>query len=265
MSTNFKEFAIEQSPAGPEVMSSYSILTLNIHKGFSMGNRRFTLENIRRCLRNSSANIVFLQEVVGENTRFHRRVAGWPQGGSQLEFLADTVWSHHAYGKNAIYQHGHHGNAILSEAPFKNWHNLDVTCMTMSQRGILHGATSEDVHLMCVHLGLFEGERRLQISRLIDYVHNHIPKSAPLIIAGDFNDWRRHCHHRLMRNLDLEEAHQAHNRSVAKTYPALRPMLAMDRIYVRGFKVRQCSTMTGPEWRSVSDHCALLAEVSLQS
>ena len=45
---------------------------------------------------------------------------------TQFEFLADSIWSHYAYGKNAIYQHGHHGNAILSELPFAISNNVDV-------------------------------------------------------------------------------------------------------------------------------------------
>ena len=84
-----------------------------------MSNRRFTLEKIRNSLRESNANVVFLQEVVGENTRQRKRISAWPDS-NQMEFLADSVWEHYAYGKNAIYQHGHHGNAILSEIPFQD-------------------------------------------------------------------------------------------------------------------------------------------------
>ncbi len=36
---------------------------------------------------------------------------------SQFAFLADEIWPHFAYGKNAIYSAGHHGNAILSKHP----------------------------------------------------------------------------------------------------------------------------------------------------
>jgi len=240
------------------------VLTLNIHKGFSAGQRRFTLENIRNCLRDSKASVVFLQEVVGEHQLFARKIPGWPQG-NQLEFLADSVWSHHAYGKNAIYQHGHHGNAILSEVPFKSWHNLDVSLMTVSQRGILHGVTANNLHLLCVHFGLFEKERRLQARKLIEYVVGNIPADAPMIIAGDFNDWRKTLHNRLVRELRLHDAHQKLNNKVANTFPSFRPILPMDRIYLRGFQVRSCSIMNSPEWRRISDHCAVMASLSLRA
>jgi endonuclease/exonuclease/phosphatase family metal-dependent hydrolase len=242
--------------------TDFNVLTLNIHKGFSTTQRRFTLENIRNCLRDSKATVVFLQEVVGEHTRFARKIPGWPKG-NQLEFLADSVWSHHAYGKNAIYQHGHHGNAILSEMPFKSWHNLDISLFNYSQRGILHGITANDLHLVCVHFGLFESERRAQANKLVEYVRNHIPDDAPLILAGDFNDWRKSIHIRMTRELHLTDAHQQLNNRVARTFPSIRPLLPMDRIYLRGFQVRSCDIMSSPEWRHISDHCAMIARLSL--
>ncbi len=242
---------------------SFRVLTLNIHKGFAIGPQRLVLNNIRECLRASGANIVFLQEVVGENSRHSRRLNAWP-AETQLEFLADSVWSHHAYGKNAIYQHGHHGNAILSELPFVAWDNIDATFANYSQRGFLHGTIAGNVHLICVHLGLFERERRLQILLLRDYIRRSIPDDAPLIVAGDFNDWRKVCHRTLVNELKLREAHEHVSGASANTYPAFYPLLPMDRIYVRGFDIQACRSVVGEGWRDFSDHCALVADVHLR-
>ena len=66
-------------------MVSLRILTLNIHKGFSMGNRHFTLEKIKSCLRDSKANVVFLQEVVGENVKHQNNISGWTDN-NQMNF-----------------------------------------------------------------------------------------------------------------------------------------------------------------------------------
>lgn len=241
-------------------MSLYRILTLNIHKGFSAGNRKFTLERIRSCLRDTEANAVFLQEVVGDNTKKRKRVAGWPDG-NQMEYLADSVWQHFAYGKNAVYQHGHHGNAILSEIPFRAWRNIDLSCYSFSQRGVLHGQTQEGVHLLCVHLGLFEKERQRQVSQLIDYVESTIPADEALILAGDFNDWRSKAHARIETRLGLMETGMALRGSLAKTFPAFMPAFAMDRIYQRGFEVVASRVLSGKPWTQISDHCALLAEL----
>jgi endonuclease/exonuclease/phosphatase family metal-dependent hydrolase len=243
---------------------SFRVLTLNIPKGFALGPKRLVLNNIRGSLRRDGANIVFLQEVVGDNSRHRKNLRMWPEA-SQLEFLADTVWSHHAYGKNAIYQHGHHGNAILSELPFSSWDNIDASFVNFSQRGFLHGTIAGNIHLICVHLGLFEKERRLQVFLLIDYINRTVPVDAPLIIAGDFNDWRKVCHRNLKSALHLQEVHEQLNGACAFTYPAFYPMLPMDRIYLRGFTIDTCQSFAGDNWRDFSDHCALMADIRLRT
>ena len=243
-------------------MHDFKVLTLNIHKGYSMSNRYFTLERIKHCLKQSGSNIVFLQEVIGDNEKQKDAIPNWSDN-NQFEFLADSIWDHFAYGKNAIYQHGHHGNAILSELPFSKLHNIDVSTMRFSQRGILHGTLENGVHLLCIHLGLFESERLSQIRQLISYVHDNIGASEPLIIAGDLNDWRRKVHRHLCKELGLREVFQTRHGRVADTFPAILPMLSMDRIYVRGFEVHSADVMTHKDWRSISDHCALTADLHL--
>mgnify|MGYP003392572165 FL=1 len=106
--------------------TSLKVLTYNIHKGFSATNLRFILHEIKSSLRHINADIVFLQEVHGERTISNNRFADWPNN-QQFEFLADQIWHHCAYGKNAIYKSGHHGNAILSKYPFVEWENINVS------------------------------------------------------------------------------------------------------------------------------------------
>lgn len=248
--------------AGAISMNEFKVLTLNIHKGFSVGNRRFTLEKIRQNLRASNCNIIFLQEVVGENERHRNKISDWPDQ-NQFEFLADSVWDHYAYGKNAIYQHGHHGNAILSELPFLSWNNINISMMSFSQRGILHGQLENNVHVLCAHLGLFERERMKQTDKLMQYIDTKIPSDAALILAGDFNDWRKSVHNRLCNTLGLSEAYEQQHKVLAKTYPTLLPCLAMDRIYFRGFQMLGADIKTGSAWGRVSDHCAMTAELHL--
>lgn len=241
-------------------MENINVLTLNIHKGFSSGNLRFTLEEIRTQLRASESNIVFLQEVVGENAKHKSTVKNWPEQ-NQFEYLADSVWNHFAYGKNAIYQHGHHGNAILSEIPFSTSKNVDISLIKYSQRGFLHGILENGAHALCVHLGLFESERKRQIDKLIQHIAETVPSTAPLLLAGDFNDWNRKCHRRLIAKLDLVEAFLSKNKKLAPTFPSRLPMLAMDRIYTRGFEIHHAEVLAGKQWHTLSDHCPLRAEL----
>ena len=244
-------------------MQNFKVLTLNIHKGFSMGNRRFTLDAIRNKLRETQSNIVFLQEVIGEHEKHQNNIPQWPDS-NQFEFLADSVWPHFAYGRNSIYQHGHHGNAILSEIPFTDTTNIDVSRLSFSQRGILHGQLDNGIHLLCVHFGLLEGERKQQVTDLILHIQKSIPPGEPLILAGDFNDWRKTAHRRLKTECDLKEVHELLHNRPASTFPAITPFLPMDRIYIRGFQMHNVEVFRNRDWRDLSDHCALLAELEMK-
>ena len=95
---------------------SFRVLTVNTHKGLTFFNRKFILHELREAVRSVSAEVVFLQEVQGLHDRHHLRFANWTETPHH-EFLADTVWPEVAYGRNAVYPNGHHGNAVLARDP----------------------------------------------------------------------------------------------------------------------------------------------------
>ncbi len=245
------------------------VLTYNIHKGFSVGNRRFVLHDIKDSLLKVNADIVFLQEIQGEHNIHQDRIGDWPDS-SQFEFLADEVWPHHAYGKNAIYKSGHHGNAILSKYPFHDWENINVALIRSASRSLLHGTivlpeSNQKLHLICVHLGLFSVEREKQLTILVKRIKSHIPDEEPLIIAGDFNDWRGRAEKHLCTDLNLREIFKATTGTYAKSFPAWMPALSMDRIYSRGLEPIECHRCKGGLWKKLSDHTPLLASFELSS
>ena len=247
--------------------SSIKVLTYNIHKGFSIGNTRFILHEIRESLRTVDADVVFLQEIYGEKQISNNRFDDWPTN-SQFEFLADEVWHHHAYGKNAIYKAGHHGNAILSKHPFVEWENIDVSIMKKASRSLLHGTiqvpgSEKKIHIICIHLGLFERERENQLTTLSERIASHVPAEEPLIIAGDFNDWRGRAEQHLHDDLGVTEVFKETNGAYARTFPAWFPLLSMDRIYYRGLELIDCSHLQGQPWGRLSDHTPLLAEFKM--
>ena len=114
------------------------ILTYNIHKGFSTGNRHFALPRLRDVLVEADADILLLQEVQGEHKQHEIDHANWPDG-SHAEYIAEGRWPHLAYGKNALYKLGHHGNAILSKHPIISWENINVSSLSWASRSLLHG------------------------------------------------------------------------------------------------------------------------------
>lgn len=250
------------------------VLSYNIHKGYNAGNIKFLLEEIRAGIRLVDADFVFLQEVCGKNEKGKvvdpDTVA--MSNESQFEFLADSVWPHFAYGKNAIYPKGDHGNSILSQFPITDWYNLDLSIYGFSQRGALHaivsipeGKKERRVHLICVHLGLFEHERREQSWNLIEYIKEKIPAKDPFILAGDFNDWRYKSDKLLVRELALIESYRSSHGQLARSYPALFPLLQVDRIYCRGMSVEHSEALGGAPWNRLSDHLALYAEFKFNS
>jgi len=245
------------------------ILTYNIHKGFSPGKLRFMLPKMRTALEATAADIILLQEVQGEHKKQKKRIQAWPST-SQFEFLSEELWPHYAYGKNAIYQAGHHGNAILSKFPFITWENINVALMTRASRSLLHGVikiteTAPPIHIICIHLGLFKTERTEQVNMLIQRVSEQVPIQEPLIIAGDFNDWRKEATEELEKTLNLHEVFKKLNGDYAKTFPALRPTLHTDRIYFRGLELISGECLNEKPWRSMSDHLPLLAHFSINA
>ena len=142
------------------------VLTYNIHKGYCAGNRRFVLESMRERIDETGADVVFLQEIHGNaiKSAAKRKRFSYPDQ-PHFEYLADEAWPHYAYGRNAIYRGGDHGNTILSMHPFVSWENIDVSIFPRSSRSILHGiielpGKNTRLHTLCVHLGLLEKERR---------------------------------------------------------------------------------------------------------
>ena len=245
-------------------MPPFNVLTLNAHMGFNLFRRRFVLPELREAIRSVSADVVFLQEVLGEHAHYAKQHLNWPQG-PQYEFLADTLWPQFAYGRNAAYPHGHHGNATLSKFPILRYENRDISIHGHEERGLLHCVlglpdTAIELHAICVHLGLLESHRQQQLSLLCEILDAEVPADAPLIVAGDFNDWRRRGHPVLAR-CGLQEVFLQHHGALPRTYPARWPLLPVDRIYVRNVRGVEPRVLTSQPWSHLSDHAPLLVRI----
>ncbi len=239
------------------------VVTLNLHKGLSQFNRRMVIHELRDGLRAIDPDLVFLQEVQGLNDRFALRFAAWP--GAQHEFLAGDRWQH-VYGCNRVYDHGHHGNAILSRFPFVSFENEDVSDHRFERRGLLHSVVTipgwgANVHCLCVHLSLHGRGRSRQREAISGRLEELASRDLPIIVAGDFNDWRHRASSILERKLGMREVSLARHGRAARTFPALLPILRLDRIYVRGFRVTASQVHKGKPWSLLSDHLAVSAEL----
>lgn len=255
----------------PTAVRSLTIMTVNTHRGFTALNRRFILPELRDAVRTVGADVVCLQEVTGTGATDDAH-----SHAPHYEFLADEMWPQFAYGRNAVYPEGHHGNAILSKFPIASYTNHDVSVAgrsldaerTPEKRGLLHCALripgrTEELHVICAHLGLSEAHRSQQLALLCRITHDEVPDGAPLIVAGDFNDWRGRAHAALANRAGLREVFVQARGAAARTFPARFPFLRLDRIYVRNAEAHTPVVMPRRPWSHLSDHAPLVAEIAL--
>ncbi|HTQ77045.1 MAG TPA: endonuclease/exonuclease/phosphatase family protein [Burkholderiales bacterium] len=240
------------------------IVTLNIHKGLSQFNRRVVIHELREGLRSLAPDLVFLQEVQGLNERHALRFAAWP-GEPQHEFLAGGDWAS-AYGRNRVHQYGHYGNAVLSRYPIVSSETEDISDHRFERRGLLHCVLHvpgwpRNLHCVCVHLSLHERGRRRQLDAIAARLGQLAQADAPIIVAGDFNDWRQRASAVLERSLGMLDVTAAAGGARWRTFPSMLPLLRLDRIYARGFRVASAQVHRGAPWSLLSDHLALSAEL----
>ncbi len=115
------------------------------------------------------------------------------------------------------------------------------------------------MHAIVVHLGLVPGSRIRQVAQLQRFIAREVPEDAPLVVAGDFNDWGLQIK-RMLAGFGLFEYDDAPQ---AFTYPARLPMVQLDHVYVRGLTPLGLQVPRGRIWWRMSDHLPLIAEFKL--
>lgn len=237
------------------------VATYNIHKGVQgVGPaRRLEIHNLGLAIEQLDADLVFLQEVRkvhrGEQKFFHH----WPEL-PQADFLAPEGYEV-VYRTNAVTRHGEHGNALLSRWPVIGHQHEDISDHRFEQRGLLHVEVElqgRRVHAIVVHLGLIPGSRVRQIEQLQRFIDREVPVGAPLVVAGDFNDWGQQLK-RMLAAYGLHEWDEPR----AFTYPARLPLAQLDHVYVRGLTPSGLQVPRGRIWWRMSDHLPLIAEFTL--
>jgi endonuclease/exonuclease/phosphatase family metal-dependent hydrolase len=239
------------------------VATWNIHKGVNgLGpRRRLEIHNIGLAVDQFDADIICLQEVRKHHHREAQRFSHWPSL-EQADFLAPLGYTP-VYQTNAITKHGEHGNALLTRWPVIKHQHEDMSDHRFEQRGLLHVEVlihAAPVHIVVVHLGLIKSSRRRQVKQLCDYIQREIPKDAPLIVAGDFNDWGTACE----AALKSEHLHTFQSNPITakklRTYPARLPLVQFDYVFARHLTATSVVVPTGQSWARMSDHLPLIAD-----
>jgi len=237
------------------------IATYNIHKGVQgVGpRRRLEIHNLGHAVEQLDADIVCLQEVRKLHRRQQQYFTQWPEL-PQAEFLAPEGYEA-VYRTNAVTRHGEHGNALLSRWPVLAHRHEDMSDHRFEQRGLLHvevDVQGRVVHVIVVHFGLLPASRMRQVEQLGRYIDREVPAAAPLVVAGDFNDWgtriQRTLHGIGMRSSDTMRC---------PTYPSRLPVVQLDQIFVRGLRPLHLHVPRGRIWSQMSDHLPLIGEFGL--
>lgn len=266
---------LQSSLLPPSTQSSrfLRVATYNIHKGVrGLGPaKRLEIHNLGLAVEAMDADIVCLQEVRrfhhAEAQRFSRTNFGplcWPNV-PQADYLAPEGYEV-AYRTNAKTKDGEHGNALLARWPLGHIGHHDVSDHRFEQRGLLHVSVhwrKVEIHVVVVHLGLFHASRVRQAERLAQMVTEQIPADAPVVIAGDFNDWNEKLDD-IIEAAGMRRA-SCGDQSRTPTFPSLVPVLALDRVYTRGMNCHSIMVPRGGAWARLSDHLPLVVELDLAS
>lgn len=220
-------------------------VTWNIHG--CVGRRgRFDPDAIAVLLRELNPDILALQEV---DSRTARSV-----GLDTFAYLAETLGLFALHARTIRTPSGDYGHMLMSR-----WHFFDGDehDLSVGNREPRHAITGEirtferPLWILAAHLGLRAAERRIQVDRirrLADHCGN-----GPAIILGDFNEWR----YPGVAGRSLCPPFHPVERLLS--YPSVRPLFPLDRIWYRGPLSLRRAWIVGAG-RLHSDHLPLAAE-----
>ena len=231
------------------------IATYNIHRCRGL-DRRTIPSRIAEVLREISADVVALQEVIG---------AG-PAGAGQAEEIGAAIGMGWVMTTVRHLRNHLFGNVVLSRFPIVHHSHYDLSWRTCEpracQRADLDLGQGRTLHVYNVHLGTAVLERRYQAPRLASFVHDH-RVTGPKIILGDFNEWMRGLATKTLSSLFESVDIHAHLQR-RRTYPGIFPLLHLDHIYYEGeVEIRGVELPRTRKALMASDHLPLVANVRL--
>lgn len=226
------------------------IITYNLAKG--RGRKQPILEEAVHCVADRNPDLLLCQEV------FH----GVEDAVQQSHFITAAIGHAHVFGPNAFYQRGCHGNATFARMPVSRHVNLDLTESFFEKRGILctlFEGESGPFEVLNTHFSLTGRQRSRQWFKLLQALP--ADPELPVLACGDFNDWSGSLDRHVQQTGVLTNALWSLPRRSRRSFPAPRPMLSLDRIYYRGFRLCSVRVLTGPPWNRLSDHLPVEAEL----
>ncbi len=223
------------------------ILSWNVH-GCVGRSGRFDPEAVARVIVDLAPDIVALQEVDDR-----RHLSGELD---MFRYFGELLGGHAAAARTIRTSTGDYGHVLVSRWPLAETRLLDLSVPGKEPRCCIRAVdANHGLQIAAAHLGLGARERRRQLAIIRAAVDR--PPALPSVILGDFNEWRRRGLATRVLCPPFREA------AAAASFPARRPLLALDRIWCRAPLVPHSSRAVA-EARHLSDHLPVLAELRLE-
>lgn len=215
------------------------LASYNIRKAVGLDWRRDP-DRVLSVIRELDADIVVLQEA---DKRTGRRsgvlpTVGLQQAGYKIAEVSMRPDSH-----------GWHGNVILHRDGLNLIESGRIELPCVEPRGAVR-ARFGALEVVGVHLALTRGTRAKQIRALKNHAERH---RGPLIIAGDFNEWRTGA-----------VPPGATMVAPGKSFHSARPVAALDRFFTFGaVEVLSSSVHHSPNAKRASDHLPIIMDFKI--
>ena len=227
------------------------VASYNVHRWAGVrGGRQFEPERAFAVIEEVGADVLALQEVLRPD-----------EHPDPLREIAERMGYHLAFAVSRIHKRGQLGNAVLSRWPLAGALAIDLTHRSRIER---RAALAVDVDggertlsVAATHLSLVDRTRARQVETLLGHARLG---DGPAVLLGDLNAWRPS---KATRALDEHYEDRHHNASWPASYPSVRPVLALDRLYARGARIESVKAHQSDAARRGSDHLPVVATVRL--
>ena len=248
----FPHLALVKAPSGaftpPPLEGPVRVATYNVHRWSGVNGRTPDPARAGFVISEIGADVIALQEVLRPFS-----------GPCPLEALAEALGLHVVFAVTRRHKRGQLGNAILSRWPIASVSMFDLSYTRMEKRLALSTLFEYDggtLGVVATHLALSDRTRARQVNFLLE--HPSL-RSGPVVLLGDMNAWRNCKATRALE--DALDSH--HNQRWPASFPAPRPVLALDRMYSHGVDLTRVEAFTSPAARRASDHLPVVATLDL--
>lgn len=226
-----------------------TVATYNVHRWTGI-NGRSASDPARAAfvISEMAADVIALQEVMRPHS-----------GDDPLEALAEALGMHVTFAATRVHKRGELGNAILSRWPIGGVSMLDLSYSRLEKRVAVAAQIPFEqgvLEVVATHLALADRTRHKQVRALLG--HPQLGR-GPTVLLGDMNAWRR-CP--ATRALDAEPW-MTTGIEFPMSFPAARPVLALDRIYTSGVDMVEISAYDSRAAQRASDHLPVVARIRL--